>query len=189
MNYLAHLTFCPQDPEIISGVFLGDVVKGNKWKDFPAKVAQGILIHRAMDHYTDTYPHFAALKKVLSPYFGHWRGVAIDLYIDHILAKNFAQFRDAPLLEHTLAIFKTVGKGQELYPEKLNYMLGYMEKDNWLLNYKSQAGISMAFNGLHQRIKAENPLHLGPNVLISDFELIEQTCLDFLRNTDSLSWL
>jgi len=172
----------------MAGVFLADAVKGSKWKSFPQPIADGILIHRKMDQITDDYPGFDELKQVLSPGFGHWRGVLIDLFLDHILARHWSSFHNSELEDHSQHLFALLEPYQNQFPDNIRLLYQAMSSTNWLLAYREHEGIARAFYGMNRRIKLKNPLDQAPKILLSEFELIEQSCLDFLNHIQSYSW-
>ena len=56
MNYLAHLYLAEQTSEGLLGSLLGDFVKGRLESRFPEAVRRGIVLHRAIDTFTDAHP-------------------------------------------------------------------------------------------------------------------------------------
>ena len=56
MNHVAHCFLSYPDAELLFGNFIGDYVKGRTWQDYPEGVQRGILLHRAIDVFTDTHP-------------------------------------------------------------------------------------------------------------------------------------
>ena len=53
MNHLAHCFLSFGDEDILLGNFLGDFVKGHDWEKYPRGIQRGILLHRAIDSFTD----------------------------------------------------------------------------------------------------------------------------------------
>ena len=56
MNYLAHIFLSGDNRKIQIGNFVGDAVKGHAYKKFSPDFRKGILLHRAIDDYTDHHP-------------------------------------------------------------------------------------------------------------------------------------
>ena len=56
MNHLAHCFLSFGDEDVLLGNFIGDFVKGHDWQHYPELVQRGILLHRAIDSYTDNHP-------------------------------------------------------------------------------------------------------------------------------------
>ena len=64
------------------GNFIGDFVKGNQHKNYPQQMQQGILLHRAIDHYTDNHPIVLECVDFMRPSFGRYSGIDLDMYFD-----------------------------------------------------------------------------------------------------------
>ena len=58
MNYLAHVYLSGDNIDIAIGNFISDCVKGNRYKSYPVKWQEGILLHRFIDTYTDSHEIF-----------------------------------------------------------------------------------------------------------------------------------
>ena len=63
MNYLAHLVLSGKNEEVLFGNFIADAVKGKSYLTWSKNIQKGILLHRFIDHYTDTNPHYFAGKR------------------------------------------------------------------------------------------------------------------------------
>ena len=63
MNFLAHIYLSNEQQEITIGNFIADGIKGTKYTQFTKGIQQGILLHRAIDSYTDTHPIVRKSKK------------------------------------------------------------------------------------------------------------------------------
>ena len=55
MNYLAHAYLSFGMPAITVGNLISDFVKGKQKFTYPAAIQQGIVLHRAIDTFTDTH--------------------------------------------------------------------------------------------------------------------------------------
>ncbi|GAL00009.1 acyl carrier protein phosphodiesterase [Nonlabens ulvanivorans] len=89
MNYLAHIYLSGNDTELRIGNFIADSVRGKDFTMFPERVAQGIILHRHIDTFTDSHPIVKLSKDLIRSEYGHWSSVIVDLYYDHFLAANW----------------------------------------------------------------------------------------------------
>ncbi len=108
MNYLAHIYLSGESEEIILGNFIGDYVKGNKYKNYPEMVAYGIQLHRAIDSFTDQHPQVRQCIDLLKPGYGRYSGIITDVFFDHFLAANWNDYSVYSLRQfakHAHAIF------------------------------------------------------------------------------------
>jgi acyl carrier protein phosphodiesterase len=73
------------------GNFIGDYVKGSKYKEFPEQVAFGIKLHRSIDLFTDQHPDVRKCIELLKPGYGRYGGIVVDVFFDHFLAANWTE--------------------------------------------------------------------------------------------------
>ena len=153
MNYLAHI-YLSRDHELISiGNFMADSIKGNKYKTYPTDLQKGILLHRQIDSFTDAHEIVRKSKRRLNDRYGLYRGVVIDIFYDHFLAKNWKNYSDIPLDIYTQNFYEDLTRHFEVLPEKVKYMSKYLIRDNWLLSYAKLEGIQKVLEGMNRRTK------------------------------------
>src|SRR5690606_29576564 len=99
MNFLAHIYLSGNDDLIRIGNFMADGIKGKDYEEYPEKLKTGILLHRFIDTYTDAHPIVRESTKRLHSKYHHYSGVAVDMFYDHFLAKNWSRYSDEPLDE------------------------------------------------------------------------------------------
>ncbi len=151
MNFLAHIYLTMPDEELTIGNFVGDFVKGTQYRDFPSQLQKGILLHRKIDHYTDLHHVVKRSKGRLWTKYRHYAGVIVDMFYDHLLAKNWSDFSKEPLLDFSESFYQTTDKFMDLMPERAKYMLTYMKRDNWLYHYQFMTGLNQALTGMSKR--------------------------------------
>ena len=78
---------------------ISDFVKGKKKFDYPAGIQKGIMLHRAIDTFTDTHPATQEAKQFFRPQYRLYAGAFIDVVYDHFLATDINQFADAESLQ------------------------------------------------------------------------------------------
>lgn len=153
MNFLAHVYLSYNKEKLILGNFMGDFVKGNNFINYEKSIQDGILLHRAIDNYTDHHPVVLQSKDKLRDKYRHYSGVIIDIFYDHFLAADWTLYHDTPLAEFAQTVYYILDKHQEILPPKALHMLPYMIEGNWLLNYASKKGIYSALYGMSRRTK------------------------------------
>ena len=112
MNYLAHL-FLTKDyhEEVSVGNFFADAVKGNNAiSKYPEQIQKGIRIHREIDSFTDSHPLVKKGTKRLHPNYGKFAGIIVDIFYDHLLADNWEQYSEIPLVEFAQAQYNLITK-------------------------------------------------------------------------------
>ena len=164
MNYLAHFILSQGKPDLVVGNFLGDFVKGNKHLLLPEKIKNGVLLHRFIDHYTDTSELNQSTRDKLRPICGKYGGVAMDLIHDHCLALTWEDWSEEPLPEFVEWTYRCLSKGKHLMDAKAERVHDAMVSMNWLLNYREASGFENSCKGLARRIPHKSGLERIPNL-------------------------
>ena len=172
MNFLAHLYLSGDDPDVMTGNFIGDFVKGRQLAEkYPPGVVSGIELHRAIDSFTDSHPVVAESKKRLRPAYRHYSGVIVDIYYDHFLAVGWGRFHDALLPDYADHCYGMLQKRMSSLPEEVQYMLPYMINGNWLVNYSKTEGIHRALSGMARRTRFDSKMEFAVNDLKQHYTL------------------
>jgi len=152
MNYLAHAYLSFDIPEIAVGNMISDFVKGKKRFDYPARIQQGITLHRAIDEFTDTHIITKRAKLVFKEAYGLYAGAITDVVHDYFLANDPLIFTGHnQLLAFAQKTYTQVGKFQALLPERFARMFYYMRTQDWLYNYRLKEGLYNSLGGLARR--------------------------------------
>ncbi|VAW26857.1 Acyl carrier protein phosphodiesterase [hydrothermal vent metagenome] len=161
MNFLAHIYLSKNNKNILIGNFIADAVKGNKFNNFPAEIKAGILLHRAIDNYTDKHPIVRKSKRRLHKRYKHYDGVIIDILYDHFLAKNWHNYSEIPLEVYANNVYSFLQENNELFPTKIQNLLPYMIEYNWLVAYASIEGIGKILQGMNKRTKGVSKMDMA----------------------------
>lgn len=151
MNFLAHIYLSGEDDLVKIGNFMADSIKGKKYMKYPEQIQRGIVLHRAIDYYTDTHPVFRQSTQRLFPSYSHYSGIITDIYYDHFLAANWKEYSSIPLKEYTEDFYRLLEDHYEVLPVKVKNFLPYMVRDNWLFSYVSIEGIEQVLKGMNNR--------------------------------------
>ena len=142
----------------------GDYIKGKDLSHLPEIVQEGSHLHRTIDSYVDTHPAVKDVLHQLYPHLPKISGIAIDLYFDHLLARDWAKFHPKPLREFIDEFYQYEPKFKDSFSKQYQFMLDKMKEMDWLYQYQYVRGLSSACTGLSQRISFENNLHQAPHV-------------------------
>ena len=179
MNYLAHFFLSGNSPDLLIGNFIADSVKGNKHNLYPEGIQKGILMHRSIDHFTDTHAVTARSKARLRARFNHYSGVITDVFYDHFLARDWNQFSDETLAVYADRIYSFLELHSDDFPEKPRFMLPFMKEHNWLLAYSEIEGIRTVLTGMSRRTKFESGMEFAADALEENYKLFEEDFRDF----------
>jgi acyl carrier protein phosphodiesterase len=151
VNFLAHIYLSFDDPQITLGNFMADSIRGRDYLQFPERIQKGVLLHRAIDTFTDTHPITRKSSKRLHSRYRHYSMVIVDIYYDHFLARNWDSYSDISLESFTDNFYILLEENLHLMPETVQLMTPYMITDNWLLSYRELDGIHRVLKGLNRR--------------------------------------
>ncbi|RLD26339.1 MAG: DUF479 domain-containing protein [Bacteroidetes bacterium] len=161
MNFLAHIYLSGDDEGITIGNFIADGIKGKRYRNYPEQIQKGILLHRAIDSYTDSHPIVRQSTKRLHENYSHYSGVIVDILYDHFLAKNWKDYHNIPLKEYVDEFYEMLRNNYEILPTRIKRLMPYMISDNWLLNYATIPGISKILNQMNVRTKGISKMNFA----------------------------
>lgn len=173
MNFLGHWLFSDPDP---------DALIGSLWPDFgrrpdPAMVSASFLSHfdrhQWLDRTTDTSPELESLRQRLRPKLRKTTPIVVDMLLDHYLALQWSNFHSESLLSFSQQRYAEVPHFNSLsLPDRLQRMLYWMIRDDWLSGYRQPENIVRALSGLSRR------LHFADDMEAQGFWSIEQLLLE-----------
>lgn len=158
MNFLGHLYFSNNDVDVMQPNLFGDFVKGKDLSMYPEKIQKGILLHRKIDNYIDHHPAVLKLIHELYKPLPKVAGIAVDLFFDHLLAKNWNEFHSLTLDKFIQQFYNSIDPSIGHYTEHFQFMLMKMKEKNWLYQYQFLEGLNKASNGVSKRISFPNKL-------------------------------
>ncbi len=173
MNFLAHLLLSNNDDDLMIGNFIADSVRSVEWDQFSRKVIYGIELHHKIDFFTDHHSVVEQSKKRIRDKHGKYTPVVMDIVYDHFLAANFSEYSSEPLsifVENCYALFHR--RWDEL-PAGVQYMLPYMERDNWLVNYSNREGLQRSLSGMGRRASFENKMDEATGDIFENYQSFE----------------
>lgn len=174
MNYLAHIYLSGDDDFIKIGNFIADGIKGNKYKTYPERIQLGILLHRKIDWFSDNNDLHKKSKRRLNKRYGHYKGVIIDIFYDHYLAKNWKNYSDTPLKKYTHGFYTILQGNMDILPDRIKYLMKYMINDDWLFNYANLNGIERVLIGMNRRTKEVSKMDLAIHDLKANYIEFEE---------------
>lgn len=182
MNYLAHVFLSHETPDAVTGALLGDFVKGRAPERWGAAVRHAILLHRAIDRYTDGHAVVCASRALISPERRRFAGILVDIFYDHFLARHWSRFCAQPLTNFTGDIYRLLLPRRASLPERLRHILPYMAADDWLASYAEVSAVDAALNGMTRRFRnppRAQPLASGAVELALHYPRFEAQFLEF----------
>lgn len=161
MNHLAHALLSGPDADLVLGGWLGDFVRGTPDPALPRGVRDGIALHRAIDTFTDAHVDVVAARALFDAPFRRYAGILVDVWFDHLLARDFARWSAVPLATFADTQRQLLARHQDVLPAELQRFARYMRMHDVPAAYADRAMIARVFAGIASRFRRENPLADG----------------------------
>ncbi len=161
----------------------GDYIKGKDLSGYRPIVQKGIYLHRTLDDFIDNHPAVRALMNAeLYEHLPKISGIAVDLYFDHLLARDWERYHTTPLRDFVNAFYAHQPSFADSFPDDFAFMLDKMKTYDWLYQYRLLDGLHQASNGLSRRISFENKLGDASTVFTMKQQAIENAFQLFIAD-------
>lgn len=174
MNFLAHIYLSGDNDLIKIGNFMADGIRGKNYLNYPPDVQKGIVLHRAIDTFTDAHPIFRQSTKKLHARYHHYAGVIIDIFYDHFLAKNWVNYSNENLENYVTDFYQSLSDNIPILTEKTIGMMPYMFEENWLLIYQTVEGIEHILTQMDKRTMNQSKMRFATEELTEFYTEFEQ---------------
>ncbi|SED08829.1 Acyl carrier protein phosphodiesterase [Pseudomonas saponiphila] len=186
MNYLAHLHLGGQRPGQLLGSLYGDFVKGRLQGQFAPEVEAAIQLHRSIDTYTDSHPLVSAALSRFSLTRRRYAGIVIDVFFDHCLARDWAEYADRPLQQFTADVYRVLAAEPQL-PGRLAQIAPYMAADDWLGSYRDFQVLEQVLRGIARRLSQPEELTAAMGELERLYRPLSEDFRDFYPQLQSFA--
>lgn len=174
MNYLAHFYLSKDNKNLILGNLLADSMNGRldspQYAVFNQEIIKGIKLHREIDRFTDNHPIVRQSIHRLQPKYRKYAGVVVDMYYDHLLARNWNKFSNIPLELYSARVYSIFEQNKDIIPFKMNRLVHSMSSRDWLSNYRFEENLNWAFAGLAKRAKFESNMENALEDLMENYQ-------------------
>ena len=158
MNFLAHLFLSFDDPDIVVGNFIADMIKNRDISTYSEAVQKGISLHRKIDYFTDVHPKVKEGTKLMQPYHRKYSPVVLDVFYDYLLAKNWDKYSNETLNSFAQRTYGILQSRIDEMPLKLKKRLPSMIAHDWLIGYSKEEGLRYTFERLKNRLSKPEQL-------------------------------
>jgi len=183
MNFLAHFLLSENDDELRLGNLLGDVVKGRvEHYDHPGaseRIRTGIRLHRTIDSYSDAHPVVRRSKQRISERYGRLSGVIVDVYYDHVLAREWHTHGEGDLNAFADDVYRTLQENLVRLPEEVHALVHAMTRGDWLAGYADIAHVAGALRGMARRNRVAAGIGTAAEELARDYEAVAADFAEF----------
>jgi acyl carrier protein phosphodiesterase len=181
MNFLAHIYLSGDNDLIKIGNFMADGIRGKHFESYPTDVQKGIILHRAIDTFTDAHPIFRQSTKKLHENYHHYAGVIVDVFYDHFLAKNWTNYSDEKLDLFVERFYQSLHNNPAILSERTKGMMPYMIEHNWLVSYQTVEGINRILTQMDNRTNNESKMRFATNELSEFYSEFETEFSEFFK--------
>ena len=172
MNHLAHAVLARDDPQLIVGGLLGDFWRGALDPAWPAALARGVRLHRRTDTVTDAHPAVVAARARFEPPLRRYAGILIDVWFDHVLARDFERFEGEPLAARVGKIDAALAWVPESAPHAYALFAARTRARGTLARYAEADFVEEVYELISARLSHPNPVaHAYPAVAALDAPL------------------
>lgn len=183
MNYLAHAYLSFNNNEILLGNMISDFVKGKQQYQYPDVIHKGIVLHRFIDDFTDTHPATKEAKQVFRQAYRLYSGAFIDVVYDHFLATDTNEFSsEKKLFDFSQTTYRQLDELKQWMPPVFERMFYYMQKQNWLYEYRTNMGTMQSFGGLVQRSKYLQDASMAGKIFEEHYYFLQSCYQDFWKD-------
>jgi len=184
MNYLGHIYFSNNDPQLAVANLFGDFVKGKKYLEYPEYIQKGVLLHRRIDDFIDHHYEVIHLIHTIRGQLPKVAPIAVDIYFDHLLAKNWNQYHPVKLPDFLQHFYSQIDLSNEPYPADFKHFMNLLIERNWISHYHSEEGLYRMCQGVSNKLSFENALTNGHTVF-QHFENEITSCFhEYMRDAN-----
>ncbi len=140
---------------------MGDFVRGRIDPELPIGVQRGIALHRAIDTFTDSHEQIVAARALFEPPYRRYAGILIDIWFDHLLARDFGRWSEIPLQRFSDDIVQLLIREDDQLPDSLRHFRSYLRSRHLPAAYADRPMINEVLLGVGARLKRANPLAHG----------------------------
>ena len=168
MNFLAHALLAGDEPALIVGGVVGDWIKGALPAGSPDDLARGVALHLAIDSHAETHPAFRQSRSRVFAPRRRYAGVLVDMFYDHLLARDWATIHRQPLNEFCAEVYRLIECRMDDLPVASHGALRMMAREDWLSGYANIDGIAAVLVRMSRRARQPNPLAQGELEFLAD---------------------
>ena len=152
MNWLAHVYLSTSNTDYRLGNLIADFIKNETWHGMSRQLAAGISCHRKIDVFTDSHQNVKRSKKRLNGGLSLLNGIAVDVFYDHILTRNWSTFSSIPLRTFLDDFYSDALPAAENFPQHVKEFVTSVIEGDRLGLYDDISGVERAFTRIDNRL-------------------------------------
>ncbi len=140
------------------GQLCGDFVRGPVTQQYPAAIARGIRVHRAVDSYTDQHPVNLEARRLFKRPHRRYAGIICDVAYDHFLALDWQRYCRTPLTDYAMLVDDALSQRSALLPDNLKAFMPYLKSEKILERNTLREHIELTLVRISRRRQSMAPL-------------------------------
>jgi acyl carrier protein phosphodiesterase len=173
LNFLAHIYLSGDSPEVRMGNIIGDYIKGNHYSTYPELIRQGILMHRDIDHFTDSNQIVKQTNHLFKERYHKYSGIVTDILYDHFLANLWTNYSADNFNLFIKGIYHLLQDNWKIIPQEMQPFASRCMENNWIKSYAEVAGIGRVLWMMSQRTSLPDESKYAIEVLNNKYAVIE----------------
>ncbi len=187
MNFLGHAFYSHSDEAALCGNIMGDFVKGDiALSGLPLRIQEGVKRHRKIDRVCDSRESFTQMKKLFSPAIGHYKGVLVDIVLDHFLAIHFIKFSSLTLEAFASECYGKIESQSEYFTAEFKRVFHYMKRDNFFVQNLELENIAELLKSIERRSEKAKNLYVGYEDIKNNYREFERLFFQFIEEMREL---
>ena len=179
MNYLAHLYLSGSDEDVLIGNFIGDYVKGRKFKKYDDRIRKGIMLHRNIDMFTDNHVIVRASKSRFASKYHKYAGILVDIFYDHFLTKNWEKYSSTELNDFVSWVHGILNRNFSKLPAKVKDFVPSFIKRNWIGAYGTIEGLELVLKKMSKRTSLPDHTNFAIETLRAEYEFMDEEFMNY----------
>lgn len=173
MNFLAHLHLADGTAGDMTGGVAADFVRNPDLHRLSPEVFRGVMLHRLIDGFTDRHPTTLRSISRVSRTMGWYGGIVIDIYYDHILAREWLRYSSEPLASFAARSYAVLDASHAALPDDARKFIRKFVDEDRLNRYATLDGIEDTLDRV-SRVIAERIPHRAMQLTLAMPLLIEK---------------
>lgn len=188
MNFLAHTVLGRAAGCGPVESLLGDFVRGRPEPDYAGAALRGIRLHRRIDSFVDRHPAHQRARSRLEAPWRRYAGVVVDVWFDHLLARDFEAVVGLPLASYSASVYRRLDTHPRPLPPALERFARRARERDLFTRYRDPGTIAEVLDAIGARLR--RPVPLGESMaalrrqdgaLLDDFRALWPDALAFAR--------
>lgn len=139
------------------GGIVADFARNPEIALLPEAVQTGVRLHRLIDGFTDRHPIVHRSNARISARLGWFAGIVMDVYYDHILARNWERYSPEPLPTFAGRSYQVLEDAFSISPPDAQWFIRRFIDGDYLVGYSTIEGIELTLARLSERIAERMP--------------------------------